>query len=102
MVVLGAGMLIKRRITMDNWHYLIQSEMDNHGDSFDNVEANTMVGIQMLAPFDSNAGLRHPNGCPFTVWTTARVYFPLKYDGREWVGSVSRNPNGVPTPHQGG
>lgn len=30
------------------------------------------------------------------------VYFPLCYDGSEWVGSVSRNPNGVSTMHLGG
>jgi hypothetical protein len=30
------------------------------------------------------------------------VYFPACYDGAEWVGSVSRNPDGKATRHQGG
>jgi hypothetical protein len=87
---------------MKNWREIIQEEMDFYEDSFDNVEGNTMVGSQMLVQFDNNSGGRYPVGCPFTVWTAARVYFPLQYDGSEWVGSVARNPNGVPTPHQGG
>ena len=41
-------------------------------------------------------------GKPFTIWTANTVYFPVVYDGAEWVGSVSRNPDGKPTDHQGG
>ena len=48
------------------------------------------------------AGWGGANGCPFTVWTAARVYFPVVYDGREWVGSVPRNPGPEATMHQGG
>lgn len=28
------------------------------------------------------------------------VYFPLCYDGSEWVGRVTRNPDGKATDHQ--
>lgn len=41
-------------------------------------------------------------GQPFTLWTKDYVYFPVVYDGSEWVGSVARNPNGKPTAHIGG
>lgn len=32
------------------------------------------------------------NGPMFRAWTANRVYFPVRYDGSEWVGSVPRNP----------
>ena len=40
-------------------------------------------------------------GCPFTVWTKTRVYFPVTDRLSEWVGSVPRAPNDEATPHQG-
>lgn len=42
------------------------------------------------------------DGCSFTVWSEDRVYFPVCYDGLEWVESVSRNPDGEATGHVGG
>jgi hypothetical protein len=50
--------------------------------------------------FDSDYGTEE--GVPFTAWSGKFVYFPVCYDGREWVGSVPRNPNDVRTDHQGG
>ncbi len=41
-------------------------------------------------------------GQPFTVWTERRVYFPLCYDGAEWVGSAPRDPCDEALRHQGG
>ena len=41
-------------------------------------------------------------GESFTIWTKSRVYFPVQYNGCEWVESVSRNPDGKPTHHIGG
>lgn len=32
-------------------------------------------------------------GVPFTAWAETRVFFPLVYDGAEWVGSAPRNPS---------
>jgi hypothetical protein len=32
------------------------------------------------------------NGKPFLLWTNDRVYFLVIYDGKEWAGSVPRNP----------
>ena len=37
----------------------------------------------------------------FTAWTKDTVYFPAIYDHEQWVGSVSRNPDGKPTDWQG-
>lgn len=30
--------------------------------------------------------------CPFTAWTEKYVYFPLEYDGKEYIGYAPRNP----------
>ena len=39
--------------------------------------------------FDDGYGMRE--GIPFVLWTEKWVYFPVCYDGGEWVGSVPRD-----------
>lgn len=85
---------------MENWKTMLDEELLANGESWDDVEANTMTEDEMLENFSSGSG--RIEGCPFTVWTKNRVYFPVCYDGGEWVGSVSRHPDGKPTNHQGG
>lgn len=85
---------------MDNWKTMLDEALKENGESWADVEANTMTEEEMAKNFD--AGYGGTEGCPFTVWTKNRVYFPICYDGAEWVGSVSRNPDGKPTDHQGG
>lgn len=36
------------------------------------------------------------------IWTEERVYFPVVYDGAEWMGSAPRNPAPEGQPHVGG
>lgn len=85
---------------MDNWKKLIKYEMQEQGETFDDVVECTLTEQQLLVEFDSGYG--SSGGEPFTLWTTNRVYFPVVYDGDEWVESVSRNPDGKPTHHFGG
>lgn len=85
---------------MANWKKMIDGALQENGESWEDVEANTMSEQDMTKEF--NNGYGSINGCPFTIWTKASVYFPLCYDGAEWVGRVSRNPDGKPTEHQGG
>lgn len=82
------------------WRDELRSEMAEQGESFDDVEACTLSPEQLDAEFDDGFG--GTQGEPFTVWTRNRVYFPVCYDGAEWVGSVARNPDGKPTQHVGG
>ena len=51
-----------------------------------------------------NSGYGGTEGAHFTVWTERYVYFPVQYDGSEWVGHVPRHPDiGFnPTRHVGG
>ena len=85
---------------MTNWKELIQEEMKNHNETFEDVVECTLTEEGLQLSF--NDGFGGSEGTPFTLWTTHRVYFPVVYDGAEWVGSVSRNPDGKPTSHLGG
>lgn len=84
---------------MSTWHKMITTEMKYHKDSWSNVESSVING-SFETEFDSDYGCTE--GPPFTVWTAKRVYFPVCYDGAEWVGSVNRYPDGKVTEHQGG
>lgn len=85
---------------MTNWKIMLGEALEDNGESWEDIEENTMTEEDMMKNFDDDFGTT--NGCPFTVWTKNTVYFPICYDGAEWVGSVSRNPDGKPTYHQGG
>lgn len=50
--------------------------------------------------FDSGFG--GSEGPAFLVWTTTHVYFPVVYDGSEWVSSAPRNPTNEGQAHVGG
>lgn len=81
------------------WRGLLTETMGCHGESLQDVVANTMSESEMDVQFDSGFG--EVEGIPFTAWTEKRVYFPVKYDGSESVSSVARFPDGIPTMHIG-
>ena len=90
-----------RRVWVNgDWKSLIIDAMDCHDDSWDNVVSCTLTEEELCKSFDEGFGCRE--GKRFTLWTETRVYFPVTYDGAEWVKSVSRNPDGNPTQHVGG
>lgn len=41
-------------------------------------------------------------GCHFTLWTDEDVWFPVVYDGSEWVGKAPRKPCDDCSTHHGG
>lgn len=49
-----------------------------------------------------NDGYGCSEGEPFTSWGEKYVYFPVVYDGAEWVGSAPRNPCDEKCFHVGG
>lgn len=85
---------------MATWRQLIKDELKTRGDSWDNIVSMTLTEDDLDKEFNTCFG--GIEGIPFTVWTKNRVYFPVVYDGAEWVESVSRNPDGLPTEHIGG
>jgi len=80
---------------MSTWKELINDALDG-----DVLIANTLTEEEMNKKFDSRYG--GSEGKPFTAWSETRVYFPVVYDGLEWVSSAPRNPSDEATEHCGG
>lgn len=49
-----------------------------------------------------DAGYGGAEGPPVLAWTERRAYFPVTYDGAEWVGSAPRSPVPDGQEHVGG
>ena len=82
-----------------NWNGLLRMAMERNGDDFDK-RVCTLDEKDMNVEFDNTFGL--VAGKPFTAWGKDWVYFPICYDGSEWVGSAPRNPCDISLEHQGG
>ena len=85
---------------MTTWRKEIEIAMKYHHETYDDVVFKWPESGWEDEEFDDDYG--YPNGRSFTLWTTKRVYFPVQYDGREWAGSVPRDPCETATGHQGG
>lgn len=86
---------------MTTWRKLLEEALSDNKETWKDIEALCPKKDKWLDfLFDDDFGALE--GDPFTVWTKNNVYFPVSYDGSEWVGSVSRNPNDKPTNHIGG
>jgi hypothetical protein len=81
------------------WRKLIAEACIKNGDEFDDLTVAMDEG-EMDREFYDGHGTEE--GTPFTAWSEDFVYFPICYDGSEWVGSVRRNPCAIRTTHQGG
>ena len=84
---------------MSNWFEMLKEEMEERGDSFE-LKVCTLTDEQLKVEFYDGYG--REEGRPFTAWGENWVYFPIMYDGSEWVGSAPRNPCEVSMEHQGG
>ena len=82
------------------WEEAILEEMQERGESFDDVISTTLTNEELNKKFDPGFGATQ--GIPFTLWTNKRVYFPVVYDGAEWVASAPRNPSREKMKHVGG
>ena len=84
-----------------NWKEAIMNEMKEQNETWDiDIVSHTLTTEELLERF--NSGFGGSEGCPFTLWTKKRVYFPVVYDGAEWVDSVPRDPCEEKTRHIGG
>jgi hypothetical protein len=81
------------------WRELFAEALEWANETWEDIESSTLTDTQLDTRFNNDYG--GEMGSPFTVWTFQRVYFPCIYDGRQWVGSVVRHPNGKPTQHIG-
>ena len=85
---------------MANWREMIRSEINGIEGEDVKLVACTLSDEDFDRNFDDGYG--GPEGSAFTAWTENRVYFPVCYDGAEFVGSAPRNPCDEATDHQGG
>lgn len=85
---------------MATWRELISSALTDSNESWDDVVYCTLSDAQLDREFNDDWG--GIEGDAFTMWTSNHVYFPVCYDGAEWVGSVPRNPQQTPIGHIGG
>lgn len=81
------------------WKKFLQKACENTGDNFDTL-VTTLTENEMNRKFESGYG--GTRGRPFTAWGEKYVYFPICYDGAEWVGYAPRNPCDEAMDHQGG
>ena len=80
-----------------NWKDDLEQKVKELGDTL--IEC-TSTDEEMKRKFDGGYG--GEEGSPFTAWGEKYVYFPICYDGSEWIGHAPRNPCAERMPHQGG
>jgi hypothetical protein len=84
---------------MATWSKMLKEKFEACGDRFEKMET-TLSGYELIKPFDDGFG--GAEGGSFTAWGEQYVYFPICYDGAEWVGCAPRNPCDIKMEHQGG
>ena len=80
------------------WKKELEREFKRNNDDFSKM-VTTLTEEEMSTEFYSGHG--GTEGVPFTTWGENFVYFPVFYDGFEWVGSAPRNPCKIKLEHQG-
>jgi hypothetical protein len=86
---------------MTTWRKLFTHDRDDRN-------APDQSPIVAVAPDESVLDVEFDNdfggseGPYFLIWTEQRVYFPVVYDGAEWIGSAPRNPQPEGQRHVGG
>jgi hypothetical protein len=82
-----------------SWYDLLKEMMANDGEDFAQ-RVCTLTEEQLKVVFNNDYG--GTEGAAFTAWGEKWVYFPIEYDGSEWVGHAPRNPCDIAMAHQGG
>lgn len=75
---------------------------------FEHARGTDDSPVVAVAPSEStldvtfDGGYGGSEGPSVLIWTEQRVYFPVVYDGAEWMGSAPRNPQAEGQGHVGG
>ena len=80
----------------NNWRKMIKDVLPVG----ETIIACTISDEELDREFDDGYG--GSEGAPFTAWSENWVFFPICYDGAEWVGRAPRNPCDISMIHQGG
>ena len=83
---------------MTTWAKELDQALKDAGDKGESL-ACTLSDLELRVEFDGGSGCTE--GAPFLAWTATRVYFPVCYDGAEWVGSAPREPQAAGQEHVG-
>jgi len=83
----------------ENWYNMLKGKMESDGEAFEERKC-TLSDSEMKENFSSGYG--GTEGVAFTAWGKNWVYFPICYDGAEWIGHAPRNPCDTSMEHQGG
>jgi len=83
---------------MDTWAEKLKEELEDLPG--EDIIHCTLSEEELNTPFDSGFG--GTEGKSFTAWSENWVFFPICYDGAEWVGRAPRNPCDIVMGHQGG
>jgi hypothetical protein len=84
---------------MTTWRQELENACELTKDNFDSLVVTLSENELDVEFYDGYGG---SEGLPFTAWSKDWVYFPVVYDGSEWVGWVPRNPCDKKTHHVGG
>lgn len=84
-------------MAVTTWRHKLKDAFERTGDDFNKIETTLSDG-EMDVQFDDGYG--SDEGMSFTVWGEKYVYFPLEYDGSEYVGWAPRNPCAIIMGHQ--
>lgn len=83
---------------MTTWRQLFDDARRDASDTSPIVQVAPNEAV-LDVEFDNDFGLSE--GPAVLVWTEDRVYFPVVYDGLEWLGSAPRNPTAEGQGHVG-
>lgn len=83
-----------------SWRKELVRCLEDTKQTWADIVAVTLTESELDKLFHPGHGGRE--GLAFTAWTKQRVYFPVVYDGAEWVGSAPRDPCDEATGHVGG
>ena len=81
------------------WKKELEREFKRNNDDFSKM-VTTLTEEEMSTEFYNGYG--GTEGIPFTAWGENFVYFPVCYDGEEYVGSAPRNPCKIKLEFQSG
>lgn len=84
---------------MTTWRKELEEARRGAGDQSEIVAVSPHEGV-LDVPFDGGYG--SACGPAVLVWTAVNVYFPVVYDGAEWLASAPRNPQPDGQGHAGG
>lgn len=86
----------------ENWYEELKKIEGVEGVAVRDKLYASVEAAKKLLNYNFFSGYGTAEGPPFTLWTKDRIYFPVQYDGSEWISSVPRNPCDESTEHQGG